>query len=120
MVPSLQCVDRAQAMRPNVIKWIALLTFVTSVESSVYDVIMPEYTSTCRNGCLPWANAAKLGQLNLSQQEIDNMFVLGVQTSTAAGTSCAMPGGTAGTHEKDCGLHCDPNGLATSLSRPFL
>jgi hypothetical protein len=150
---------------------------------SMYDVNMPLYKSTCTNGCLPWADAAKSlsPHLNLTRElrhgskrkrcakgcvdqtesnfasthcaphqspfllaggvphshmwrscarvipghrlphpsaehAINSMFILGAEGSAAAGSMCAMPGATAGAHEQDCGLYCDPHGVLPSLS----
>ena len=82
-------------------------TFVAISLSNVYDVVMPLYRPSCSNGCLPWAEAAR--SLNSTTQAvIDGFFVKGARGSAAAGSACAMPGAQAGTHEKDCGLHCHP------------
>jgi len=48
-----------------------MLSFVmvAGALGSVYDVTMPLYKSTCQNGCLPWAQAAKLApSLNLTRE----------------------------------------------------
>ena len=82
----------------------------SAVLGSMYDVTMPLYSSSCDHGCLPWAEAAKQPGLKLAQAQIDGMFIAGSAGAISAGTACAMPGASAGAHEKDCGLHCDPNG----------
>ena len=46
----------------------------------------------------------------IAEADIDGMFADPRLGSTAAGTACSMPGASAGTHEADCGLHCDPHG----------
>lgn len=75
--------------------------------ANMYDVVMPKYTPSCE--CLPWAQAAALNQgLNLTQTEIDAMFINGSAGASDALDSCAMPGAQSGTHLGDCGLHCHP------------
>ena len=77
--------------------------------TNVYDVVMPNYRSSCSNGCLDWSSAATSlpPAAKLSQPDIDQMFSA-KNGSAAAKDRCAMPGARAGTHEKDCGLHCYP------------
>jgi hypothetical protein len=76
----------------------------------MYDVVMPNYRSSCINGCLAWSDAAQSlpPSANLSQQGINGMFINGSSGSFGAKDYmyCAMPGAQAGTREKDCGLHC--------------
>ena len=87
---------------------ILLASFAGVSLANTYDVVMPNYRSSCRNGCLAWFDAAQLlpPSANLSQKIIDEMFIDGRKGSIAAKDHCAMPGARAGTHEKDCGLHC--------------
>ena len=86
----------------------------SAVLGSMYDVTMPLYSSTCHNGCLPWAEASKQPGLKLTQAQIDGMFIEGSAGAASAGAACAMPGASAGAHEKDCGLHCDANGTVSN------
>ena len=76
--------------------------------SNVYDVVMPNYHSSCTNGCLDWSKAAQSlpASANLTQAIIDQMFIGNGAAATLAATNCAMPGARAGTNEKDCGLNC--------------
>jgi len=75
--------------------------------ANVYDVVMPAYRPSCINGCLSWTDAAQFlpKSANLTQTDINAMFV-DTNGSADAQEHCAMPGARAGTHEKDCGLHC--------------
>ena len=53
------------------VPWLLLLALIEGAAASMYDVTMPLYTSTCRNGCLPWAQAAKslAPDLNLTREK---------------------------------------------------
>lgn len=68
------------------------------VLSNTYDVVMPQYASSCKNGCLPWASAG--GSNATYQKFIDSLFV-DTGTVTTAANSCAMPGAHAGLNERD-------------------
>jgi hypothetical protein len=78
--------------------------------ANMYDVVLPNYRSSCINGCLAWSDAARSlpPSANLSQSDINDMFIKG-GGSVDAKDHCAMPGARAGTHEKDCGIHCTPD-----------
>ena len=65
---------------------------------NMYDVIMPAYTSLCKNGCASWASA---GAGNATQQAIIDAFF--ADSSAAAAAHCAMPANHAGDNECDCG-----------------
>ena len=84
----------------------------TGVRGNVYDVSMPLYRPSCRHGCLPWSEVASslAPSATLTQAAVNSLFIEGAAGSAAAGSDCAMPGASAGAHEKDCGLHCDPAG----------
>ena len=92
-------------MRPRSLLSFALLpvALIGMTLANVYDVVMPLNKPSCE--CLPWASAATPGN-NLTQADIDNMFVGGAAAAAAAGSSCAMPGAQSGTHMKDCALSC--------------
>jgi hypothetical protein len=86
---------------------LALSALVAGALANMYDVVLPKYRPSCE--CLPWAQAAVLNQdLNLTQPEIDAMFINGSAGAIAAASSCAMPGAASGSHLADCGLHCLP------------
>jgi hypothetical protein len=67
--------------------------------ANMYDVILPQYTSSCANGCLPWTEA---GGSNATMQAIINGFFADATGLAAAGSSCAMPANQSGTNECDC------------------
>lgn len=78
-----------------------LVSALTGVAlGNMYDVVLPQYSSTCTNGCLPWAEA---GGGNSTKQAIINGFFADPATIAAAGSSCAMPAAQAGAHQCDCG-----------------
>jgi hypothetical protein len=85
-----------------------LLACLSGTIANMYDVVLPNYRSSCSNGCLAWSDAARSLPLsaNLSQTSINEMFIKGGSGSMDAKDYCAMPGARAGMHEKDCGLNC--------------
>ena len=72
---------------------LAVAALSQSVQANMYDVVMPAYKSSCKNGCLPWKSAGG-GNATL-QQIIDAMFVDPDVVDSAA-NNCAMPAAHAG------------------------
>ena len=87
---------------------VAQLACLVGTLANMYDVVMPNYHSSCTNGCLAWSEAAQSlpASANLTQPLINNMFIENEAGAIEAATNCAMPGARAGTHEQDCGLGC--------------
>ena len=86
---------------------VAQLACLVGTLANMYDVVMPNYHSSCTNGCLAWSEAAQSlpASANLTQP-LNNMFIENEAGAIEAATNCAMPGARAGTHEQDCGLGC--------------
>jgi hypothetical protein len=74
-----------------------MLGVLGSAYANMYDIVLPQYHSTCKHGCLKWTEA---GNGNATEQARINAFW--TDGGKAAGSSCAMPANTAGDHECDC------------------
>merc|ERR1711871_132941 len=86
------------SMAATVLQILAVTLLVGVAHGNMYDVIMRQYTSTCKHGCADWGSVP-----NQNQSIIDAMFAGGKAGAAAAGSSCAMPANHAGDNECDCG-----------------
>jgi hypothetical protein len=64
---------------------------LAAVAGNTYDYFMPAYVSACEGGCMDWISAPNASRL-----------FIGGKVPANAGSSCAMPGASAGNNECDC------------------
>jgi hypothetical protein len=88
--------------------FVHMVCLLAPAAANVYDVIMPHYTTTCKNGCIKWADVTDFVDPGVyhnstTKTTVGSLFADGSVPDGLA-DECAMPAAHAGNHLCDCGV----------------
>ncbi len=98
----------------NVFNVIVVATIITTIQADVYDHLMPAWkinSATCTDTCLPWNAMPNATE----QKRINKVWRYNVPPASA-GSSCAMPGASAGNLDCD---GCTADTVTNSYAGPW-